>query len=65
MRSEIQNGGEGTATAHFAMIDLIRWNKATPVLSPLKPAWKPTAILFPVPVDEIIANSSLTQNPGY
>lgn len=45
--------------------DLKRWNKATTVLSPLKPAWLPTAILYPVPLTEIERNPFLLQNPGY
>ena len=45
--------------------DLVRWGKATAVLSPLKPFWQPTDVLYPVPQDEIISNAALTQNPGY
>lgn len=45
--------------------DLIRWNKATAVLSPIKSGWQPTDTLFPVPQEEINANPFLTQNPGY
>jgi hypothetical protein len=45
--------------------DLKRWNRAAGVLSPLKPAWTPSAVLYPVPKEEIDNNRSLTQNPGY
>lgn len=45
--------------------DLKRWNKATEVLKPLKSAWLPTAILFPIPESEIEKNPLLMQNPGY
>jgi starch-binding outer membrane protein, SusD/RagB family len=45
--------------------DLVRWNKATAVLSPIKAGWQSTDTLFPVPQEEINANSFLTQNPGY
>jgi hypothetical protein len=45
--------------------DLVRWNKATAVLSPIKTAWQATDVLFPVPLDELITNPFLDQNPGY
>ena len=46
-------------------LDLKRTGKATEVLSPLKPQWKPTAQLFPIPVSDRQHNLNLTQNPGY
>lgn len=45
--------------------DLKRWNRATAVLQPLKPDFSETDLRYPVPADEITANPSLTQNPGY
>ncbi|PUZ28551.1 RagB/SusD family nutrient uptake outer membrane protein [Chitinophaga parva] len=46
-------------------LDLKRTGRATAVLSPLKPSWKPTAVLFPIPQSEINANPHITQNQGY
>ncbi|GAA4317245.1 RagB/SusD family nutrient uptake outer membrane protein [Compostibacter hankyongensis] len=45
--------------------DLKRIGKINAVMKSLKPAWKATAALFPVPQGEIDANPFLTQNPGY
>jgi hypothetical protein len=45
--------------------DLIRTNRANAVLAPIKPQWKPTAVLYPVPYTEIVADPNLTQNAGY
>jgi starch-binding outer membrane protein, SusD/RagB family len=46
--------------------DLKRTNRATAVLSPLKPGWNENDILFPIPESEILANGNLKpQNPGY
>lgn len=45
--------------------DLKRWNKATTVLAPLKTAWLPTAIRYPIPLTELERNPFLLQNPGY
>lgn len=45
--------------------DLKRTNRATAVLGPQKPTWKATAALFPVPANQILYNSHLTQNEGY
>lgn len=45
--------------------DLKRTGKATEVLSPLKPAWKATAVLQPIPQTERTKNANLTQNDGY
>ncbi len=47
-------------------LDLKRTNKANAVLQPIKGSnWQPTDILYPIPQQEINANTSLTQNPGY
>lgn len=46
-------------------LDLKRTNRANAVISSLKPTWKSTSVLFPVPQSQILANPSLTQNPGY
>ena len=46
--------------------DLKRLNKAAFVLSPIKPSWRPTDILLPVPESEILLNPNLLpQNEGY
>jgi hypothetical protein len=46
--------------------DLKRTGQANAVISLLKPTtWKSTAVLMPIPVPQIQANSNLTQNPGY
>ena len=45
--------------------DLIRHNEADKVLKPLKPGWQLTDILYPIPLDEILVNTALNQNPGY
>lgn len=39
--------------------------RADDVLSVLKDAWKPSAILYPIPAGEITLNPKLTQNTGY
>jgi len=46
-------------------LDLKRTNRANAVISALKPTWKSTSVLFPVPQAQILINPSLTQNPGY
>lgn len=46
--------------------DLKRLNKAEIVLSPIKPGWKNTDTILPIPQQEIILNPNLLpQNPGY
>jgi hypothetical protein len=45
--------------------DLKRTNRANTVLGALKPTWKPTAVLYPIPSGEILVNFNLSQNPGY
>lgn len=46
--------------------DLKRTDRADAILSVIKGAfWQPTDALYPVPFSEIVANSNLTQNPGY
>jgi starch-binding outer membrane protein, SusD/RagB family len=45
--------------------DLKRTGRATEILAPLKLAWKPSAMLFPIPQNERLRNPLLTQNPGY
>jgi hypothetical protein len=45
-------------------IDLIRTKRADAVLGAEKPnTWKSTAILFPIPTNEILTNPNLTPNP--
>lgn len=46
--------------------DIKRTGRADAVLSPIKPDWRPTNILFPVPENEIGNNPNLLpQNEGY
>jgi hypothetical protein len=46
--------------------DLVRWGKAAEVISPIKPAWQSTDVLFPIPETELSMNPNLQpQNPGY
>lgn len=46
-------------------LDLKRTGRANVVLAAVKPSWKPTAVLFPVPELERNKNKNLTQNQGY
>jgi len=46
-------------------LDLKRTGQADSVLGAIKPTWKPTAKLYPIPAPELINNANLTQNPGY
>lgn len=47
-------------------LDLKRTNRVDLVIGTLKPStWHSTAALWPVPLDQISANPSLTQNKGY
>lgn len=46
-------------------LDLKRRGKADAVLSAIKPGWKSTAALYPIPQTEIDNNHRLSQNPGY
>lgn len=45
--------------------DLKRTDRADAVLGPQKPTWKATAVLFPIPANQILYNKNLTQNKGY
>jgi hypothetical protein len=45
--------------------DLKRTGQAGSVLSQIKPAWKGTDTLYPIPWYQLVANSALNQNPGY
>lgn len=47
-------------------LDLKRLNLADQILGPIKsPYWKPTAVLYPIPLAEIESNPNLNQNSGY
>lgn len=46
-------------------MDLKRTGLAHAVLQPLKPDWQDSDTLYPIPLDAISTNSTLTQNPGY
>jgi hypothetical protein len=45
--------------------NLKRLNKATAVLSLIKPAWKPFQQLYPIPSQDMQANPNLVDNAGY
>jgi len=45
--------------------DLKRFGLIDQTLSPLKPLWKATGRLFPIPQTEILNDPNLTQNQGY
>jgi|SRR5690554_6817065 len=46
--------------------DLNRHNRADAVLAPIKPAWRPTNKLLPIPETELLMNPNLNpQNNGY
>jgi len=45
--------------------NLKRLNKATAVLSLIKPAWKPFQQLYPIPTQAMTPNPTLVNNPGY
>ncbi|WP_461791374.1 RagB/SusD family nutrient uptake outer membrane protein [Pedobacter sp.] len=45
--------------------DLRRTGKLDQILTPLKPEWKSTGKLFPIPESDIQAAPNLLQNPGY
>ncbi|MDG3583364.1 RagB/SusD family nutrient uptake outer membrane protein [Galbibacter pacificus] len=46
--------------------DLKRWNMAGQILPSIKPGWRETDMLLPIPENEIILNDQLQpQNPGY
>ncbi|MBC9929098.1 RagB/SusD family nutrient uptake outer membrane protein [Chitinophaga qingshengii] len=45
--------------------DLKRFNKARLVLQSIKPGWKDTDTLYPIPDQEMRLNKNLTQNNGY
>lgn len=47
-------------------LDLKRTNRADAVIGGQKPTtWKSTAVLYPIPENQRIANPGLSQNPGY
>jgi hypothetical protein len=46
--------------------DLRRTGTAEVVLAPIKPGWRNTDLLLPIPESELLANPNLNpQNPGY
>lgn len=48
-------------------LDINRWQLGDMILQPIKPGWKNSASLYPIPEYEIKNNSALSnaQNPGY
>ena len=45
--------------------DLKRTGTINTVLGQIKPLWKPTGNLFPIPQSDELKDPYLTQNPGY
>ncbi|TXD73351.1 RagB/SusD family nutrient uptake outer membrane protein [Aequorivita antarctica] len=46
--------------------DIKRLGLANDILAPIKPGWKPTDLLLPIPENELLMNPKLEpQNPGY
>ena len=46
-------------------LDLKRTRRSEAILSPGNPSWENTDVLYPIPQQERIKNSNLSQNPGY
>lgn len=46
-------------------LDARRYNHIDSILKPLKPAWRPTNALLPIPQNEMQNNPNLLQNEGY
>jgi hypothetical protein len=46
-------------------LDLKRTGALNTVIGPIKPAWKSSAAILPIPQTEINTNPNLKQNPGY
>lgn len=46
-------------------LDLKRTGSASEILADNNPQWEATDTLFPIPEEERLKNSNLTQNPGY
>lgn len=46
-------------------MDLKRTGRAAAVLSPIKPNWNNTDVLYPIPYSELQLNPNMTQNDGY
>lgn len=54
------------AESGHRFFDLKRYGLLDATLSPLKPGWNSTDMLFPLPEAELLANSNIEpQNPGY
>lgn len=49
----------------YRWFNIKRLGQADAILTALKPGYKPTAKLLPIPTTNIDANPNLTQNPGY
>ena len=46
-------------------LDLKRTQRVDAVMSAIKPNWKPSAALYPIPASELRNDPNLTQNPNY
>ncbi len=46
-------------------LDLKRTEKASEILSPIKPLWESSDVLYPIPEEELSKNPNLDQNIGY
>jgi hypothetical protein len=62
---ESERAHEFFAEMGHRWFDLNRTGRADAVLGALKPTWKSTSALFPIPNAQIQYNANLTQNPGY
>ena len=63
---ELERKHELFAELGHRWFDLKRTQRATEILSPIKPLWEATDALWPIPLGEFLSNPNLgEQNPGY
>lgn len=53
------------AEMYHRWFDLKRTNRADALLGALKPTWVTTAVLYPIPYNDLQRNPNMDQNPGY
>ena len=46
-------------------LDIKRYGKATEILEPVKSAWESTDELYPIPLNQMMNDPNIVQNPGY
>lgn len=61
----LENRKEFFCEQAFRWYNIKRLGQADAILTALKPGYKPTAKLLPIPIANIDANPNLVQNPGY